>query len=172
VELDGMQMVRSGGLCGVNYERLSALYFDSSASVEQREALMKLMASFSQEQVAEFARFTFQQADHGRTSVQHNSSRGTGDDREASPPLPFVAAQDGFANALQYVQNIRYRMHDKEAGLEFDYRHRQANYRVVDLRAEQLSLQVDADSVRRRARVGSQPSSWNSSALNISLYPS
>jgi len=51
--------------------------------------------------------------------------------------MPFVAAQDGFANALQYVQNIRYRMHDREAGLEFDYSRRQANYRVVDLSAEQ-----------------------------------
>jgi hypothetical protein len=56
---------------------------------------------------------------------------------EASPPMPFTAAQDHFANALQYIQNIRYRMHDETAGLDFDYSRRQANYRVVDLTAEQ-----------------------------------
>src|SRR5215469_9844440 len=43
VDLGGVQIVRSGGMCSVNYERLSALYFDSSANSAQREALMKLI---------------------------------------------------------------------------------------------------------------------------------
>ena len=49
----------------------------------------------------------------------------------------MVAAPDHFANLLQYVQNIRYSIHDPEAGLDFDYSRRQANYRVVDLTDEQ-----------------------------------
>ena len=51
----------------------------------------------------------------------------------AKPPFPPYAAQDRFANALQYVQNIRYRMHDDGAHLNFDYSRRQANYRSIDL---------------------------------------
>jgi hypothetical protein len=144
-DLGGMQIVRSGGMCSVNYEKLSALYFDSSASAAQREALMKLLASFSQDHVAEFPYVRAVPFD-----VQITNDRlfriNLGDilemvvDRnwgEASPPMPFTAAQDHFANALQYIQNIRYRMHDETAGLDFDYSRRQANYRVVDLTAEQ-----------------------------------
>ena len=52
---------------------------------------------------------------------------------QAEPPFPAYAAQDRFANALQYVQNIRYRMHDDGAKLHFDYSRRQANYRSIDL---------------------------------------
>ena len=145
VDLGGMQMVRSGGMCAVNYERLSALYFDSSASAAQREALMKLMASFSQEQAAQFPHvravpFNTQIMDEHLFNIALPGILEMIVDRnwgEASPPIPFVAAQDGFANTLQYVQNIRYRMHDRAAGLEFDYSRRQANYRVVDLTAEQ-----------------------------------
>src|SRR5271157_1185388 len=54
---------------------------------------------------------------------------------QAEPPFPAYAAQDRFANALQYVQNIRYRMHDDGAKLHFDYSRRQANYRSIDLDA-------------------------------------
>jgi hypothetical protein len=145
LDLGGLQIVRSGGMCDVNYERLSALYFDSSASAAQREAMMKLMASFSQQQVAEFPHvravpFVAQIAGDRLFNVALPGILEMIVDRnwgEASPPMPFVAAQDGFANALQYVQNIRYRMRDREAGLEFDYSRRQANYRLVDLTMEQ-----------------------------------
>ena len=51
--------------------------------------------------------------------------------------MPMVAAPDHFSNQLQYVQNLRYSVHDPEAGLDFDYSRRQANYRVVDLSDEQ-----------------------------------
>lgn len=143
--MGGMQIVRSGGMCSVNYERLSALYFDSSASAAQRTALMKLMASFSEEQVAEFPHvrmvpFNAQITDDRLFSISLPDILEMTVDRnwgQASPPMPFVAAQDGFANALQYAQNIRYGMHDQEAGLDFDYSRRQANYRVVDLTAKQ-----------------------------------
>ncbi|HVH50137.1 MAG TPA: hypothetical protein VM781_00605, partial [Candidatus Bathyarchaeia archaeon] len=54
-----------------------------------------------------------------------------------SPPMPLVAAQDNFSNTLQYAQNIRYSTHDLEAGLDFDYSRRQANYREVDLSVQQ-----------------------------------
>ena len=145
VDLGGMQAVRSGGMCSVNYERLSALYFDSSTSAAQRAALMKLMASFSPALVAEFPHvravpFDVKVTDGRLFSVNLPGIMEMIVDRnwgEASPPMPMVAAPDNFSNALQYVQNIRYRMHDKEAGLDFDYSRRQANYRVIDLTAEQ-----------------------------------
>lgn len=141
LDLGGMQMVRSGGMCAVNYEKLSALYFDPSASPDQRAALMKLMASFSEDRVAEFPHirvvpFIAQITDDHLFSIRLPDILEMTVDRnwgEATPPMPFVAAQDGFSNALQYAQNIRYRMHDREAGLDFDYSRRQANYRVVDL---------------------------------------
>ena len=59
---------------------------------------------------------------------------------QAAPPFPPYAAQDRFANALQYVQNIRYRMHDDGARLHFDYSRRQANYRSIDLDAGDYRL--------------------------------
>jgi hypothetical protein len=144
-DLSGMQIVRSGGMCSVNYEKLSALYFDSSASAAQREAMMKVMASFSQNHAAEFPHvravpFDVHITDDRLFRISLGDILEMIVDRnwgQTSPPMPFTAAQDGFANALQYVQNIRYRMHDPEAGLEFDYSRRQANYRVVDLTAEQ-----------------------------------
>jgi hypothetical protein len=145
LDLSGMQLVRSGGMCAVNYEKLSALYFDSSASPAQRTALMNLMATFSQDQVAEFPHvrvipFDVQITDDHLFSISLPGILEMMVDRnwrEVSPPMPFVAAQDSFSNSLQYVQNIRYRMLDEEAGLNFDYSRRQANYRVIDLTAEQ-----------------------------------
>jgi hypothetical protein len=56
---------------------------------------------------------------------------------QPEPPFPLMAATDHFSNVLQYAQNLRYWMHDKEANLDFDYSRRQANYRVVDLDASQ-----------------------------------
>lgn len=141
VNLDGMQVIDSGGMCAVSYSRLSALYFDASASATQQSALMKLIASFSPEMAASFP--------HVR--VVHFNSQVTDDrlfhvsipgilemivDRNwglAEPPMPIVAAPDHFSNTIQYAQNLRYRIHDPEAELDFDYSHRQANYRAVDL---------------------------------------
>ncbi len=56
---------------------------------------------------------------------------------QTAPPFPLDAATDYFSNTLQYAQNLRYQMHDEEAKLDFDYSHRQANYRRVELNAEQ-----------------------------------
>jgi len=55
----------------------------------------------------------------------------------AAAPMPEVAAPDHFSNTIQYVQNIRYRAHDAEDGLEFDYSHRQANYRRIEISDQQ-----------------------------------
>jgi hypothetical protein len=141
VSLDGMQVIDTGGMCAVNYSRLSALYFDRAASAAQQSAFMKIVASFSPKGVADFP----------YVRVVGVMSRVTGDHRfdvsipgtleiiidrnwgQRSPPMPLVAAPDEFSNAIQYVQNIRYRIHDPGANLDFDYSHRQANYRLVDL---------------------------------------
>lgn len=145
INLDGVQLIDSGGMCAISYSRLSALYFDASTSPSQQFALMKLIASFSPQLTASFP--------HVR--VVHFVSQVTGDhlfqvsipgilwmtvDRDwgqAAPPMPIVAAPDHFSNVIQYAQNIQYRIHDPEAELEFDYSRRQANYRPVDLSVEQ-----------------------------------
>lgn len=145
VKLDSIQMISSGGMCAISYRQFSVLYFDRSARPAQQSALMKLIASFSPQRAISFP--------HVR--VVHIDSEVTGNhlfnisipgvlemivDRDwdqRSPPMPWVAALDEFSNMIQYVQNIRYQMHDPEAGLDFDYSYRQANYRVVDLGVDQ-----------------------------------
>jgi hypothetical protein len=54
-----------------------------------------------------------------------------------APPMPVVAVSDYFANQIQYLQDIHYRIHDEGTGLDFDSSRRQANYRVIDLTPEQ-----------------------------------
>lgn len=145
VDLSGTQLVRAGGMCAVDYEQLSALYFDDSATPAQREALMKLMASFSPSHVINLshmraARFDVAGSDDHILKVIIPGALDIDVDRswgQPSPPFPMVAAQDELANSLQYAQNIRYRMTDREAGLDFNYSRRQANYRSVDLSIEQ-----------------------------------
>jgi hypothetical protein len=125
----------------MSYEKLSAVYLDSDTVPEVQAALLKVLASFSPAQISEFpyvrtvpidAQVTgghlFKISIHGILEMCVDRNWG-----QASPPLPAVAAQDRFANALQYVQNIRYRMHDDAASLSFDYSRRQANYRSIDL---------------------------------------
>lgn len=143
VSLNDLKMVDTSGACGMSYEKLSAVYLDSHTTPEVEEAFFKLLASFSSVQTADF-RYVRMLPIEAQVTEGHlfNISipgilemvvdRNWG---QASPPLPPFAAQDRFANALQYVQNIRYRMHDQTANLSFDYSRRQANYRSIDLDA-------------------------------------
>jgi hypothetical protein len=148
-DLAHMRVIDSGGMCAISYNQLSALYFDRPATPAQQVAFMKIVASFSQKGIARFpyvraASFNSKViADHlFNISIpgllQMIVDRNWG---QASPPMPMVAAPDHFSNMIQYVQNIRYRIHDPQAGLYFDYSHRQANYRVVDLSVEQYRAQ-------------------------------
>jgi hypothetical protein len=145
VSLDGMQVATSGGMCAVRQQNLSALYFDPASSRAQQLAFMKLWASFSTEHAADFPHvrvLPIQSEVHEDTffrivipdTLEMEVDRNWG---RASPQMPKVAAQDYFSNTLEYAQNIRYRVHDVEAGLDFDYSHRQANYREVDLTVSQ-----------------------------------
>ncbi len=45
-------------------------------------------------------------------------------------------SEQAVATALQYPDDIAYSTHDTDAGLDFDYSHRQANYREVNLTAK------------------------------------
>jgi len=144
VHLDGMELVESGGMCAINYRNLSALYFSSSDSPERRAAFMRLTSSFSptfqvfphvevvplRAQVRSENLFNVSIPDILEIVVDRNWGLPT-------PPMPMVAATDYFANTIQYVQNIRYRIHDDKAGLNFDYSQRQANYRVISLTQQQ-----------------------------------
>lgn len=145
VDLSGTQLVQAGGMCAIDYQQLSAFYFDESITEAQREALMKLMASFSPRQPINLphvraARFDVAGSDDHIIKVLIPGILDIIVDRnwgQASAPFPMVAAQDELANTLQYAQNIRYRMTDRGAGLDFNYSRRQANYRNVDLNVEQ-----------------------------------
>ena len=141
VPLNDLQMVDTSGSCGMSYEKLSAMYLDSHVPPRVQAAFLKLLASFSSAQTVDFqnvrtlpieAKVTgghlFNVSIPGILEMIVDRNWG-----QESPPLPAFAAQDRFANALQYVQNVRYRMHDETAKLSFDYSRRQANYRSIDL---------------------------------------
>jgi hypothetical protein len=183
VNLDGMNLVNSGGMCAIDYQKRAAVYFSSSDSPERQAAFIALNSSFSSTspgdppvrvvpldaQAIEERLFTvslpgilalnsafssppaegpyvrvvplnaqvidehlFKVSIPGILEIEVDRNWGL-----SAPPFPMVAAPDHFANQLQYVQNIRYSVHDPEAGLDFDYSRRQANYRVVDLSDEQ-----------------------------------
>jgi hypothetical protein len=145
VSLDGLNLVNSGGMCAIAEEHHSALYFDTSTTPAQQLAWEKLFASCSPHGVAVFpyvrvlpihARITddrlFNISIPGILTMIADRNWG-----QPSPPMPWVAALDILSNTIQYVQNIRYRVHDPQAELDFDYSHHQANYRVVDLGVEQ-----------------------------------
>jgi len=149
VDFKDLDAVDTSGACGMSYEKLSAVYLDPSASPQVRAALLQLLASFSATGTVEFP-YVREAPIHAQVTggrlyqvsipeiLEMRVDRNWG---QAEPPLPAYAAQDRFANALQYIQNIRYRMHDEHAKLHFDYSRRQANYRSIDL-----------DSVDYRAR--------------------
>ncbi len=127
----------------MSYEKLSAVYFDSSTRPEEQTVFFKILASFLPSQVAEFpyVRTLPLQAEVKDGHLFHVLIPGILEmvvDRnwgQEEPPLPEVAAVDRFANTLRYAQNLRYWMRDEAAHLNFDYSRRQANYRVVDLDA-------------------------------------
>jgi hypothetical protein len=142
VRLNNLNFVDTSGPCGMSYEKLSALYLDPSAPPEVQAAFLNLLASISATGTIAFpyvrevpihvqiAGGVFQVAIPEILDMVVDRSWG-----QRQPPFPPYAAQDRFANALQYVQNIRYKMHDDGAKLHFDYSRRQANYRSIDLDA-------------------------------------
>jgi hypothetical protein len=143
VSLDNFQAVDTSGSCGMSYEKLSAIYLDKSTSPEVQQAFLQLLASFSAAGAMNFP-YVREVPIHAQITDSRLYQVSIPDiltmavDRYwglTTPPLPPYAAQDRFANALQYIQNIRYRMHDDGAHLNFDYSRRQANYRSIDLDA-------------------------------------
>lgn len=140
VRLDGMNVVESGGMCAIDYHPRSALYFSSSDSAGRSAAYMKLVSSLSPVPLTfphvQAVALSVRVRDDHLFSISIPGILEMVVDRNwglSSPPMPMVAAPDAYANLLQYVQNIRYSIHDPAAELDFDYSRRQANYRVVDV---------------------------------------
>jgi hypothetical protein len=142
--LSNLRMIDSGGACSMTYHKLSALYFDETSSAETRAAMLKLIAGMFTGGTAEFSYIRAVRIDAYESgdrffrisipgTLQMEVDRNWG---QQSAPFPWVAAVDHFSNALQYVQNIRYEIHNRDAGMDFDYSHRQANYRSIDLSSE------------------------------------
>jgi hypothetical protein len=140
-DLAGLRLVESGGACSMTYHKLSALYFDDSSAREERIAMLQLIASMFSGHAAEFSYVRAVPIDAAELDdhIYRISIRGLlrmEVDRnwgQQSPPFPWVAAVDHFSNILQYAQNIRYEIHDPAAKIDFNYSHRQANYRNIDL---------------------------------------
>ncbi|MGH9325628.1 MAG: DUF1326 domain-containing protein [Terriglobia bacterium] len=148
ISLNGMQVIDSGGMCAILYRNSSALYFEPSSSSAQRLAFLKLMASFSGDRPVTYPYVRvvpfdseivgdhfFKVVVPGTIDIIVDRNWG-----QATPPMPMVAAPDYFSNVLQYAENIRYRVHDLQAGIDFDYSHRQANYRKVDVTDQEYRL--------------------------------
>jgi hypothetical protein len=143
VRFNNLNVVDTSGPCGMSYEKLSAIYIDRSTPPEVQEAFLRLLASFSATGTTEFP-YVREVPIHVQVTDGHLFQVSIPEildmvvDRnwgQAESPFPAYAAQDRFANSLQYAQNIRYRMHDEGAKLHFDYSRRQANYRLIDLDA-------------------------------------
>jgi hypothetical protein len=140
VNLESLRMVDTSGSCGMSYEKLAALYFDSSVTPEVQDAFVKLLASLNSTGTAAFPYLRTVPIDAVEDGpilrvtipdiLEMIVDRSWG---HADSPLPDVAAVDRFGNTIRYVQNLRYRIHDAGAKLDFDYSRRQANYRAVDL---------------------------------------
>lgn len=145
VSLNGLQLANTTGSCGMSYQKLAALYFESTTTPQQQAAFMKLMASFFPDKSTEFpyvcaVPMHVQAADGHVFRIIIPGILDMAVDRnwgQAHPPFRPVAALDLFSNAVEYAQNIRYVIHDQGAKLNFDYSRRQANYRTVDLEASQ-----------------------------------
>jgi hypothetical protein len=140
-----MRVVNTGGSCAMSHEPFAAIYFDNETSREQQTAFLKLMASLVPAKSADFPHVRTVQINAQVTGnhyyqvsipgvLQMVVDRNFG---RPEPPMPMFAAADYFSNVLQYAQNLRYVMRDDVANLNFDYSRRQANYRDVDLDAEQ-----------------------------------
>jgi len=145
VDMKGVRLAYLSGSCAMSYQGMTDLYFDNSVGPEQQLAFMKIVSSFFGGKPAVFPYVRSVPMDVHVTHGQIYSimiphildilvDRNWG---QPAPPLPWVAATDHFTNALQYIENIRYQLHDPDAKVDFDYSHRQANYRVVDLSSEQ-----------------------------------
>jgi hypothetical protein len=139
-----MNLVSSGGMCAIDYQLVEAVYFSSSDSPERQAAFIALRSTFSSTPPGDphvrVVSLNAQVTDEHLFKVSIPGILEMVVDRNwglSAAPFPMVAAPDHFANQLQYVQNIRYSVHDPEAGLDFDYSRHQANYRVVDLTDEQ-----------------------------------
>lgn len=145
VDMKGVRLAYLSGSCAMSYQGMTDLYFDNSVTADQQSAFMKIVSSFFDGKPASFPYVRSVPIEVHITGGHLYSvvipkimdvlvDRNWG---QPTPPLPWVAATDHFANALQYIENIRYRLHDPDAKVDFDYSHRQANYRIVDLGAEQ-----------------------------------
>lgn len=140
VDLGGLTLVQVGGDCAMCHKLVGALYFDQRDTAAQQQAYMKLVASFSAHANASFPMVRVVPVEVRESGSLLKVSvpgilvimidRNWG---QAEPPMPIVAAPDHYANALRYVQNLKYVVHDPAAHLDFDYSRRQANLRMINL---------------------------------------
>ncbi len=139
--LDGLTFVVVHGSMGPRSVP-SALYIDSTASVQQVVALEHILQRFNPLHPLVFMnvkllKTSFSQSNDGKTYgveipgvLQFKIQRQL--DSQGKPLLQ-TAALDYFSNTIEYARNLIYRVQDREVGLQWDFSGRQANFRSIDL---------------------------------------
>jgi Flp pilus assembly protein TadD len=137
VSLDGLAFVTAG--CSMGPHTLpSVLYADRSAADAQLIALERLYQTFVPGRPVLFSalrRAPISLLRWAKDQTYEAEIPGVLEIKIRRRPVLPSAALDYFANVIEYADNLVYRIHDNETGLNWDYSGRQSNYRRFDLSA-------------------------------------
>lgn len=128
VNMNGVRLAYTTGSCAMSYQGMTDLYFDISVTPEQQQTFLKVVSNFFGGEAASFPNvrsgpIEVHVTDGHLYSIGIPQITDIRIDRnwgQLRPPLSWVTATDHFENALPYIENIRYRMHDPAAGVDFD----------------------------------------------------
>lgn len=122
----------------------AALYVNGSASDEQLIALERIFQSFDPMRPFLFLDVKRVPLALARPDANTYEVHVSGvfdikirrDLDDTGKPQLETAAVDNFSNRLEYARNLLYKVWDAEGGLRWDYSGRQANFRTIDLDAQ------------------------------------
>jgi hypothetical protein len=143
VELDGFVYVTLNGVMDELGSSVT-LFVDRSASDQQVVALERIYQAFNPLQpfvflVVERAPISFRHLPESRTyEVEIPRRVHLKVQRQLDTqgrPLMRTAAIDYFSNIIEYVENLGDEVWDEGGGMRWDFSHRQANLRFIDLKA-------------------------------------
>jgi len=135
VRLDNLTFAAAG--CTMGPQNLpSALYVQAATAEEQIVAIEKLYQRFIPIRPMVFS--SVQRVEltlHSANELYEAIIPGVLQMKVRRNLLFPTAAQDYFANSIEYARNLLYRMTDPQTGLKWDYSGRQANFRNYDIDA-------------------------------------
>jgi Flp pilus assembly protein TadD len=135
IRLDDLTFAAAG--CTMGPQNLpSALYVQAATDEEQIVALEKLYQRFVPIRPMVFS--SVQRVEltlHSANELYEATIPGVLQMKIRRTFLFRTAAQDYFANSIEYARNLLYRMNDTQNGLKWEYSGRQANFRTYELDA-------------------------------------